>query len=192
MSGRLESDDRRFRTIRPRRPNSSAARDSRRAWDAPFDRLVVDGVLMDMVTGERRAADIGLVGPLIASVHPRGTRTDAVEVIDARGGFVSPGLIDTHMHVESSMVTPAAYADAVTPRGVTTAVWDPHELANVHGLAGVDWALRAARGLALRFIVLASVLRARCARIGTVGRRLRRCDGRRLSWRGPKWAAWRK
>jgi adenine deaminase len=122
---------------------------------APFDRLIVDGVLMDMVTGERRAADIGLVGPLIASVHPRGARTDAAEAIDARGGFVSPGLIDTHMHVESSMVTPAAYADAVTPRGVTTAVWDPHELANVHGLAGVDWALRAARGLPLRFIVLA-------------------------------------
>ena len=53
------------------------------------------------------------------------------------------------------MVTPAGYADAVAPRGVTTAVWDPHELANVHGVAGVDWALRATRGLPLRFIVLA-------------------------------------
>ena len=59
------------------------------------------------------------------------------------------------MHVESSMVTPATYAEAVVPRGVTTAVWDPHEFANVHGVAGVDYAIAATRGLPLRFVVLA-------------------------------------
>jgi adenine deaminase len=122
---------------------------------APFDRLVVDGVVIDMVTRERRAPDIGLVGPLIASVHPRGARTDAASVIDAEGGFVTPGLIDTHMHIESSMATPATYAAAVLPRGVTTAVWDPHEFANVHGVAGVEWAIRAAERLPLRLIMLA-------------------------------------
>ncbi|MBB4952043.1 adenine deaminase [Agrobacterium vitis] len=122
---------------------------------APFDRLIVNGIVVDMVTGERRPADIGLVGPLIASVHPPGTRLDAAEVIDAKGGFVCPGLIDTHMHVESSMVTPATYASAVVPRGVTTVVWDPHEFGNVHGIAGVDWAIKATRNLPLRFIVLA-------------------------------------
>ncbi len=53
------------------------------------------------------------------------------------------------------MVTPAAYAAAVVPRGVTTAVWDPHEFGNVHGLAGVDAALAASEGLPLRFAVLA-------------------------------------
>jgi adenine deaminase len=123
--------------------------------DAAFDALITGGTVLDMVTLERRDADIGIVGPLIASVHPRGSRRDAVEFHDASGAFVTPGLIDAHMHVESSMVTPATYADAVVPRGVTTIVWDPHEFGNVHGLAGVDYAIRATRGLAARFIVLA-------------------------------------
>jgi adenine deaminase len=122
---------------------------------APFDTLIVNGILVDMVTGEHRPVDIGVVGPLIASVHAPGSRSDAGEILDAGGGFVTPGLIDTHMHVESSMVTPATYADAVVARGVTTVVWDPHEFGNVHGVSGVDFAIRASRGLSLRFVVLA-------------------------------------
>lgn len=123
--------------------------------DRPFDVLISGGTLIDVVTGERRAADIGLVGPLIASVHSPGTRSDAKTVIDASGGFISPGLIDTHMHVESSMVTPSEYARAVLPRGVTTVCWDPHEFGNVVGLDGVRWAVEAAERLPLRFMVLA-------------------------------------
>ncbi|MEZ2221522.1 adenine deaminase [Rhizobium sp. RCC_161_2] len=123
--------------------------------DAPFDLLIVGGRLVDMVTGQIRAADIGIVGPLIASVHAPGSRTDATETINASSCFLSPGLIDTHMHIESSMVTPALYAEAVLPRGVTTIVWDPHEFGNVHGLDGVRWAVEATRPLALRVIPLA-------------------------------------
>ncbi|CAN7538389.1 adenine deaminase [Rhizobium leguminosarum] len=123
--------------------------------DAPFDMLITGGRLLDAVTGLIRQADVGLVGTLIASVHPPASRTDAVETIDASGGILTPGLIDTHMHVESSMVTPAEYASVVLPRGVTTIVWDPHEFGNVHGLDGVRWAIEAARGLPLRVILLA-------------------------------------
>lgn len=123
--------------------------------DAPFDRLIAGGKLIDMVTGRIRAADIGLVGPLISSVHAPGSRTDAADTIDASGTFLSPGLIDMHMHIESSMTTPAAYAESVVPRGVTTIVWDPHEFGNVHGLAGVKWAIEATRNLPLRVITLA-------------------------------------
>lgn len=123
--------------------------------DAPFDLLIAGGRLVDMVTGQIRAADIGVVGPLIASVHAPGSRTNAAETIDAAGCFLSPGLIDTHMHIESSMVTPALYAEAVLPRGVTTIVWDPHEFGNVHGLDGVRWAVEATRLLPLRVIPLA-------------------------------------
>ncbi len=122
---------------------------------APFDILITGGTLVDVVTGELRPADIGLVGPLIASVHTPGSRSDAGEIIDATGAFVSPGLIDTHMHVESSMVTPATYAAAVVPRGVTTVVWDPHEFGNVHGVDGVCWAVGAVDPLPLRFVMLA-------------------------------------
>ena len=123
--------------------------------DAPFDMLITGGRLLDAVTGLIREADIGLVGALIASVHAPASRTDAVEIVDAAGSIVTPGLIDTHMHVESSMVTPAEYASAVLPRGVTTVVWDPHEFGNVHGLDGVRWAIEAARVLPLRMILLA-------------------------------------
>ncbi|MCY1329797.1 Adenine deaminase 2 [compost metagenome] len=123
--------------------------------EQPFDILIQGGTLVDVVTGELRPADIGLVGSLIASVHEPGTRSDAADIIDAGGAFVSPGLIDTHMHVESSMVTPATYANAVLPRGVTTVVWDPHEFGNVNGVAGVRWAADAIRDLPLRTVLLA-------------------------------------
>jgi len=123
--------------------------------DQPFDVLITGGTLVNVVTGELRAADIGIVGPLIASVHEPASRSDAASIIDAAGAFVSPGLIDTHMHIESSMVTPAAYAAAVVARGVTTIVWDPHEFGNVHGVDGVRWAAKAIENLPLRAILLA-------------------------------------
>ncbi len=123
--------------------------------DAPFDVLITGGQLLDVVTGLIHDADVGLVGPLIASVHAPHSRRDAHETIDARGSIIAPGLIDTHMHIESSMVTPSAYAAAVLPRGVTTVVWDPHEFGNVHGIDGVRWSIEATRGLSLRTILLA-------------------------------------
>ncbi len=123
--------------------------------DQPFDVLITGGTLLDVVTGERRPADIGIVGALIASVHEPASRRDAAQLIDAGGAYVSPGLIDTHMHVESSMITPAAYAAAVVARGVTTIVWDPHEFGNVHGVDGVRWAAKSIQNLPLRAILLA-------------------------------------
>ena len=121
----------------------------------PFDVLVSGGTVVDVATGELREADVGLVGKLIASVHPRGERTDAARIVDASGGYVAPGLIDAHMHIESSMMTPRIYARTVVPQGTTTVVWDPHEVGNVLGLAGVRWAIEASRGLPLRCLVLA-------------------------------------
>ncbi|GKX32583.1 MAG: adenine deaminase 2 [Rhizobiaceae bacterium MnEN-MB40S] len=147
-SSALEPDDLNDRPLRDRA--AAAAR-----GDAPFDLLIVNGDMLDSVTGEIRKADIGTTGPMIASVHAPGSRTDAEETIDAAGKLLTAGLIDAHMHVESSMVTPATYAETILPRGVTTVVWDPHEFGNVHGLAGVDWAVEATSGLPMRFIVLA-------------------------------------
>lgn len=122
---------------------------------APFDILLTGGIVADVATGELRPADVGLVGPLIASVHPAGTRKDAARVIDLQGRILAPGLIDMHMHIESSMTTPRRYAEVVVPQGTTTVVWDPHEVGNVAGLPGVDWAIRAAQGLPLRVLTLA-------------------------------------
>jgi adenine deaminase len=77
---------------------------------APFDVLLVNGTIIDVATSEARAADIGLIGSLIASVHPAGARTDALRTFDVTGKFLSPGFIDTHVHFESSRMTPAHYA----------------------------------------------------------------------------------
>ena len=122
---------------------------------APFDLLIENTRLLDMVTGRTRDADIGIVGGLIASVHPHDPMRESRSRIDADGRHAVPGLIDMHMHVESSLVTPAEYAAAVVPRGVTTVVWDPHEFANACGIAGVDYAIAAGRDLPLRLMVLA-------------------------------------
>ncbi len=137
--------------------NDPALRDRavRAARGAPFDLLITGGLLADVATSELRPADIGLVGPLIASVHPAGSRTDAARIIDASGKIIAPGLIDMHMHIESSMITPRRYAETVVPQGTTTLCWDPHEVGNVLGLDGVRWAVAASRDLPLRVLVMA-------------------------------------
>lgn len=123
--------------------------------DEPFDLLLTGGTVVDVGCGELRAADVGIVGPIVASVHEPGSRTDSLDAIDCTGRFVAPGFVDLHVHFESSMLTPGGYAEAVLPRGTTTVFVDPHELANVSGVPGVRYAVEASRGLPMRFIVQA-------------------------------------
>lgn len=120
-----------------------------------FDLLLIGGVVANVATGELRGADIGIVGPLIASVHPPGARRDAREHIELAGRIIAPGLIDSHLHIESSMTTPRRYAEVVVPQGTTTICWDPHEIGNVSGLDGLRWAIAATADLPLRIVVLA-------------------------------------
>lgn len=120
-----------------------------------FDLLLTGGTVVDTATGELRPADVGVVGPLVASVHERGARADATEVVDCTGRWIAPGFMDMHVHFESSMLTPAGYAAAVVPHGTTTVFADPHELANAVGLDGVRYAIDAARGLPLRYVIQA-------------------------------------
>ncbi len=74
---------------------------------------------------------------------------------NAEGKFAVPGLVDAHIHIESSMMSPAGFAAAILPRGTTTVVVDPHEIANVLGLRGVRYMLEATAGLPLRVYVQA-------------------------------------
>ncbi|WP_372617443.1 adenine deaminase [Falsiroseomonas sp.] len=122
---------------------------------AAFDLLLAGGTVVDVATGELRAADVGIVGTLIASVHPQGAREDAPAVEDVAGRFLAPGFIDSHLHYESSLMAPVDYASVVVPAGTTTCVWDPHELANVLGLDGVRWAIEVSRDLPLRTLIAA-------------------------------------
>jgi adenine deaminase len=122
----------------------------------PFDILLTGGKVVDVATLEIREADVGLIGPMIASVHPPGAFHDARQTVDVAGRHLAPGFLDGHVHFESSHMLPHHYASVVVPQGTTTIFCDPHELANVLGVAGVRYAVEASRGLPLRFIVQAS------------------------------------
>ncbi len=133
----------------------------RRAIDAaqgraPFDLLLRGAQIVDVATLEVRPADIGIIGPMIASVHAPGAFTEALVSQDLGGLVIAPGFIDAHVHVESSHMLPHHYASVVVPQGTTAIFWDPHELANVLGLEGIRYAVNATRNLPLRFIVQAS------------------------------------
>ncbi|HUO36056.1 MAG TPA: adenine deaminase C-terminal domain-containing protein [Candidatus Acidoferrum sp.] len=136
--------------------NATRARAVRAAQgEIPFDLLIVDGTLVDVLTGELRKADVGVTGAMIASVHPPSARLDAAITYNAAGRWICPGFIDTHVHFETSHLLPVYYAEQVVAQGTTTIFYDPHELANVFGLDGVRYAIEASRGLPLRFLCAA-------------------------------------
>ena len=79
---------------------------------------------------------------------------DAKEIIDAEGGYVIPGLIDSHVHIESSSITPPQFSRVVLPHGTTTIIADPHEIANVCGLDGIRFMLDSSKDLPLNVNVM--------------------------------------
>ncbi|MGW8265943.1 MAG: adenine deaminase [Longimicrobiales bacterium] len=121
--------------------------------DAPADLLFRNGQVVNTFTGEVERVDVALHAGLVAGIGP-GYRAE--EEVDLGGRYLVPGLIDAHVHVESSLATPPEFARAVVPRGTTTVVSDPHEIANVHGIEGIRFMLDASEGLPLSVFVLAS------------------------------------
>ncbi|WP_183695168.1 adenine deaminase [Rhizobium lusitanum] len=104
----------------------------------PADIVLKGGRFFDLVTGELVASDIAICGDRIV-----GTCGDyqGREEIDISGRIVVPGFIDTHLHIESSLVTPHEFDRCVLPYGVTTVICDPHEIANVLGTDGIQYFL---------------------------------------------------
>lgn len=107
---------------------------------APADLVIRGARLLDLVTGDLIETDIAVCGDTVVGTY--GTY-HGERVIEARGRIAVPGFIDTHLHIESSLITPHEFDRCVLPHGVTTAIWDPHELANVLGVAAFDYALAA-------------------------------------------------
>lgn len=105
----------------------------------PADRVICGGQLINVFSGEIYPADVAIKGERIALVgdahHAIGRQTD---IVDARGMFLSPGLIDAHVHIEASMVTPGQFARAVLPRGTTAVNWETLWTANVLGVDGIQ------------------------------------------------------
>jgi adenine deaminase len=113
---------------------------------APADLVLKGGRVFDLVTGDLVESDVAICGDTIVGVF--GSYQGRRE-IDVSGRVLVPGFIDTHLHVESSLVTPHEFDRCVTPRGVTTAICDPHEIANVCGVAGIRFFLDAASQLVM-------------------------------------------
>lgn len=118
---------------------SSAIRQGK--GDEPADLVLKGGRFLDLVTGGEITSDIAISGARIVGTF--GTYSGKRE-IDITGKLVVPGFIDTHLHIESSLVTPLEFDRCVLRHGVTTAICDPHEIANVLGAAGIRYFLDSA------------------------------------------------
>ena len=120
--------------------------------DAPADLVLRNGRLVNVFSGQIEDADIAIFQDRIAGIGPG---YQGREEVDLAGAYVAPGLIDAHVHIESSLCIPPHFAHAVLPRGVTTVVTDPHEIANVSGLAGIRFMAQSSRALPLNVVVMA-------------------------------------
>lgn len=110
--------------------------------DVPADLVLRGGRMLDLVTGALLDGDVAVSGGTIVGTLER---YDGARVLDVSGLILVPGFIDTHLHIESSLVTPYEFDRCVTPKGVTTAICDPHEIANVIGAEGVRYFQAASR-----------------------------------------------
>lgn len=114
--------------------------------------LVVKGAqVLDVFSGQFFSGDVAVADGVVVGTQEE---YEASEVIAGDGLFVVPGFIDSHVHIESCLMTPARFQECVLPRGTTTALWDPHEITNVLGVEGIQWALDSSHGLDLEIFVL--------------------------------------
>lgn len=119
----------------------------------PCDVVIRDVRWLDVFSCEFVQGDVAIADGVIVGVEPglSGART-----IDGKGAHLVPGFVDAHVHLESSLLVPETFQRAVLPRGTTTAICDPHELANVLGVPGIQFFLDGASRLALDLRVMVS------------------------------------
>ena len=113
------------------------------------DLVIKGGKVLSVFTGELVEGDVAVAGGYVAGIGEYEGET----TLDASGAVVIPGLIDAHMHLESTLLRPEEFALAVLPHGTTAVVADPHEIANVLGMRGVEYLLEATQGLPVTFYV---------------------------------------
>jgi adenine deaminase len=150
---------------------------TRQLADVAFGRtepeLVIKGARVLSTYSERilEGKEIWISGGRIAAVKSSGNyRGGTAKLYDARGGIIAPGLVDPHIHIESSMVTACAYAEAALLNGTTTIFCDSHEIGNVMDVAGVEAMLEDARQAPLSiFLTVPSTVPATSAALETAG-----------------------
>ncbi|MFC4807654.1 adenine deaminase [Paenibacillus sp. GCM10023250] len=116
----------------------------------PADLVLKNGRIVNVFTGTITEGDVAVADGRIAGIGAYAGK----DTVDAGGRYIVPGFIDGHVHIESSMLEPREFAKVLLRHGVTAAVTDPHEIANVAGTDGLDYMLRSAEGLPLDIFVL--------------------------------------
>lgn len=119
--------------------------------DEPADVLLKNCRVVNVFSGEIERGNVALFKKRIAGI---GDYSEGKEIIDIQGAYLVPGLIDAHLHIESSMLSPVEFAKTILPRGTTTAIADPHEIANVMGLAGVEYMIRSTEGIPVNLYIM--------------------------------------
>jgi adenine deaminase len=114
--------------------------------ETPADLILSNARIVNTLSGEIEEGNVAICGQLIAGV---GDYEQGQQVIDLKGKYLSPGLINGHIHPESSMLHVSQYARAVVPRGTLAVVTDFHEIANVSGISGIEYMMNCARQLPL-------------------------------------------
>jgi len=120
--------------------------------ELPADLVLTNARVVNVFTGEIESGNVAICGDRIAGI---GDYNQAKQVLDLRGRYLAPGLINGHTHLESSMLDVGQYAKAVVPRGTLAVVTDLHEIANVCGLEGIRYMLGGARRLPLKLFLMA-------------------------------------
>ena len=113
--------------------------------ETPCDLVLKNGQVINTFTGEILNQDVGIFHGRIAGIGQYNGHSE----VDLKGRYICPGFIEGHIHIESSMLSPARFARAVVPRGTTAVVCDPHEIANVLGVEGVRYMLESGKNLPL-------------------------------------------
>lgn len=122
--------------------------------EIPADLCITNVQVVNVFTGEILPASVYLCDGFIAHVdYENNPVSNAAQIYDGKGQYLAPGFIDAHIHIESSMLTPRAFARAAAPWGTTTVVTDPHEIANVWGREGVLYMHDAGAELPMRQLV---------------------------------------
>ncbi len=120
----------------------------------PSDLAITNANLVNVFTGEIYKANVFVYDGFISHVETEDFDTvNAKEIIDAQGKYLVPGLIDAHVHIESSMMIPRNFAKAVIPHGTTMVITDPHEIANVYGIRAVEYMNRQTKDLPMKMLI---------------------------------------
>jgi len=121
--------------------------------EVPADLLIRGARIANVLTGEVYPSNVAIAREWIAGVGSE--YTEGKEVLDLSGLILCPGLINGHLHLESSLLTPAEYARLALAHGTTTVILDPHEMANVLGMAGIEALIEAGKALPFDFFFMA-------------------------------------